>query len=380
MRTMHPVLVLGSYRMDQEWLPPDEFEERLRAVRAVMASRGWAGLIVHGNSEESALLTYLTNFYPRLRWTLALIPAAGEPRLLVAGAIRDLPAAAMLTWVKSVGWYGAIDQALPEWIAGLAAPTKGARPRLGVVGTAAMRPAVFGKVMLLCRAIAEVDEADEALMPLLVRKRPREQQMIREACRILEATVAAMESAVGRGAPTTTVAIEGEARARKLQAQDVRVLFSLDGGATLQPFEVLSDTRSIPFHGYVAVRYLGYWADTFLTIGAERTPVQMAAEDVLDAVISAAVPGATGRDLAEVAAPLITPFAPHPVTENCFGHAIGLALEDGRRLSSSSATVIEEGEFYSLRVGLTAADGSHAMFSAIIGPASVCTEILWHSH
>ena len=72
---MHPVLVLGSYRWDQEWLPLDEFEERLRAVRGVMATKGWDGLIVHGNSEDSTLLTYLTNFYPRLRWTLAGISA-----------------------------------------------------------------------------------------------------------------------------------------------------------------------------------------------------------------------------------------------------------------------------------------------------------------
>ncbi|HEY5606944.1 MAG TPA: hypothetical protein VIM38_01255, partial [Alphaproteobacteria bacterium] len=110
MRTMHPVLVLGSYRWDQEWLPLDEFEERLRTVRGVMAAHGWDGLIVHGNSEESALLTYPTNFYPRLRWTLALVPAKGDMRLLVAGATRDLPAAAVLTWVKDVGWYGNADK------------------------------------------------------------------------------------------------------------------------------------------------------------------------------------------------------------------------------------------------------------------------------
>ena len=347
---MHPVLVLGSYRWDQEWLPLDEFEERLRAMRAVMAARDWTGLIVHGNSEESALLTYLTNFYPRLRWTLALVPAKGDIRLLVAGATRDLPAAAMLTWVKDVGWYGNADKVLPEWIASL-----GPKPRVALAGIGSMRPAVYDKVTAHCQP----EEADAALLPLLRKKRPRERQMLRQSAKILSDTAAAL-------AKDGLIAAERCARAG--QAQDVRVLFSLDGGKTLKPFETPTDLTNPLSAAYVAVRYLGYWSEAFVTLGA-GTPEKTAANAALGAMLDAAKPGATGRDLARAAASHLGRHAPHPMLGTSVGHGIGLSLDEEPSLRADSDAALEEGGVYALHVGIT---GGFA--SAIIAPGN---EILW---
>jgi len=346
---MHPVLVLGSYRWDQEWLPLDEFEERLRAVRGVMAAKGWDGLIVHGNSEDSALLTYLTNFYPRLRWTLALIPAKGDIRLLVAGATRDLPAAAMLTWVKDVGWYGNADKVLPEWIASL-----GATPKLALAGIGAIRPAVHDKVTAHCKP----EDADDALLPLLRRKRPRERQMLRQSAKILSDTVVTLAK---------DGLIAAERRARAGQAQDVRILFSLDGGKTLKPFEAPSDLETPPSAAYVAVRYLGYWSEAFVTL--EDTPAKKAAAAALAAMLDVAKSGVTGRDLARAAAPHMKGHTPHPMIGARVGHGIGLSLDEAPVLSADSDATLEDGGAYSLQVGIV---GGFA--SAMIMPNN---EILW---
>ena len=350
MQTMHPVLVLGSYRWDQERLPLDEFEERLRAVRGVMAAQGWAGLIVHGNSEESALLTYLTNFYPRLRWTLALVPAAGEIRLLVAGAPRDLPAAAMLTWVKDVGWYGDADSVLPEWIAGL-----GPGARVALAGIDTIRPAVHATVTAHCEPVP----ADEALVPLMRRKRPRELWMLRQSATILSETVATLKRDGVAAA---------ERRARGLEAQDLRILFSLDGGRTLKPFESTGDLDAKPSAAYVAVRYLGYWSEGFVTLD-EAAPARAAAVAALAAMIEAAKPGATGRDLARAAEPYLNGQAPHPILGTCLGHGIGLALDEAPRIDPDSDQAIEAGGCYSLHVGL---EGGFA--SAMVAAGG---DVLW---
>jgi len=84
MNSMHPVVVLGSYRWDEELLPVDEFGERLKVLRALMRERGWQGVVAHGDAPDSAFVTWLTHFFPRMRWALALVGLQGEPELLFA--------------------------------------------------------------------------------------------------------------------------------------------------------------------------------------------------------------------------------------------------------------------------------------------------------
>ena len=116
MQTMHPVVVLGSYMLDGERLPPDEFETRLGAVQAVMDAQGWAGLIAHGNAEDSALVTYATNYAPRTRQALALVPGAGAPRLLVWTTPRDLPDHAALACTPDVRIIGDVAASIGAWL------------------------------------------------------------------------------------------------------------------------------------------------------------------------------------------------------------------------------------------------------------------------
>ena len=82
MRTMQPVTVFGSYMLDEEQIPPDEFELRVTAAQEVMKAHNWAGLIAHGDAEDNAFVTYSTNYSPRNRTALALVGRTGVPRLI----------------------------------------------------------------------------------------------------------------------------------------------------------------------------------------------------------------------------------------------------------------------------------------------------------
>jgi len=203
---------------------------------------------------------------------------------------------------------------------------------------------VYGKVIAYCRPD---EDADGALLPLLRKKRPRERQMLRRSAKILSEAVAALKA---------DGVIAAERRARASQAQDFRILF---GDQTLKPFETPDDLKARPTQAYVAVRYLGYWTEAFVTLG-DNAPAQAA----LDAMIEVAKPGATGRDLARAAG-----AAPHPMLGNRIGHGIGLSLDEAPVLAADSDAALEDGGVYALHVGV-----GGAFASAVIAPGN---EILW---
>src|SRR5690606_23832898 len=111
-------------------------------------------------------------------------------------------------------------------------------------------------------SLAEIDHADERIDSLLLReKRPREAGMMQQACEIVGWSFDAAEQ-VYRGAGTATeAAIAAERTARLAAVHDVRLMVSLDGGHTLQPFIHMRAERPDTLVLYLAVRYTGYWAE-----------------------------------------------------------------------------------------------------------------------
>jgi hypothetical protein len=64
-------------------LPIEEYLARLEATRRAMAARGLDLLIVYADREHSATLAFLTGVDPRFEEALLLLPASGNPRLLL---------------------------------------------------------------------------------------------------------------------------------------------------------------------------------------------------------------------------------------------------------------------------------------------------------
>src|SRR5439155_18919125 len=90
MRTVQPSIMIGSYSWDQDRLPRDEFQLRMAELNRVMDAKGLKAVLVHGDAAEHSALAYFSNFIPRLRWGMALLPREGEPRLLISMSSRDV--------------------------------------------------------------------------------------------------------------------------------------------------------------------------------------------------------------------------------------------------------------------------------------------------
>ncbi|MDB5454109.1 MAG: hypothetical protein JWO33_2687, partial [Caulobacteraceae bacterium] len=120
MRTLQPVIAPGTTEWDQALFTPAEFQARLARLQAFVAAQGWAGAVLYGDAEGASLFSWITGFFPRIRWSMALVPAVGgDLRLLLGVAPRDLNFARELTWLSDPATYDKLPAVLPGWLEGL---------------------------------------------------------------------------------------------------------------------------------------------------------------------------------------------------------------------------------------------------------------------
>ena len=208
---------------------------------------------------------------------------------------------------------------------------------------------------------------------MMRRKSPSELAAIRDACGSLNKAMKAIHQAVRVGGDVTIALLSGERAAIDSCVQDIRTLYSPDGGRTLRPFEALDHRHSDPLQIYVAVRKFNYWAEGFACVSNESQPAASLAALLLDNALSAIKPGVPLAQLSKILA-VGTPYRVHPVTQGALVSPIGLSLEtprDRRRF--------EPGEVYSVRAGLTDGAEQHAILSAMIAVRDDGNEVLWRS-
>ncbi len=375
MQTMHPSIMLGSYVWAQDRLPQDEFVLRLDELRAAMDRRDWAAILVYGDAREHAALAYFSNFIPRMRWGMALLPRTGDARLLCSMSTRDLPAMRTMTSIADVmsGWEW--DKGFSPWFQRF----DSAQPvAIGIVGFDLMAPAMYESVR---RSLGErfvLQRADD--IAASGRKRPRELTMMRASCKVLQAAATAFVESWRSKPEPETAALDAERAARSLAAQDVRTLISLDGGRTLVPYQGRFEARTEPLVGYIAVKVAGYWADTFATapeLGA--TPVSRHAEATLDTLIAKVKPGTSTAALYTAAVESLRPFALHPALGASVGHGIGLSLNEKPEFRAGRDSALPEDGVYSLQVGIADAREGHVLTSAIVRNSARGPEVLTRS-
>ena len=98
----HSVLKRGCSTWDRERVPQAEFQARLDAVRKEIARRDLDALVIYGDNYSFGDLCYLTNYFPKVRGGIALVPREGPLSLLLNIGSRDVPFAKTLTWVDDV--------------------------------------------------------------------------------------------------------------------------------------------------------------------------------------------------------------------------------------------------------------------------------------
>jgi len=366
MLAMNSTLLVGPSDWDADRMPKAEFVARAGAFWRDNPPA--SGAIVYGDRVNHAELAYLTNFTPKLEAALALIPRDGAPQLLVGGGVNMLPAARPLTFVEDLRPLRNVGSTVAKW----SHEQEGGAPVL--LGGGFMPYALHQDIAAALSG--EMDDRTAELRRLMGRKSARELAAQRETCAALDAAVAAMRAAQDSGAGVTAAVLAGEQAANRRGAQDIRTLFSLDGGRTLRPFEALVERAIDPLQVYVAVRQLGYWAEGFAVLAASSQPCAERAGNVLRGAVARMQAGERCGEIAGGIAQAGHP--PHPVTARLAGNAIGLAIEEHPLIAPGCEARIEPGGVYGLRVGLSDERG-HAIVSAMVAVHEQGNEALWSS-
>ncbi|MCC6473042.1 MAG: M24 family metallopeptidase [Burkholderiales bacterium] len=370
MQTMHSTLLIGAYDWEPAKLPEEEYRERIAAFWEALPDRSCAGVAVYGDRRNNAQLAYLSNMIPKLRDGLALVPRRGEPKVLVSGGPNAMVPAVRQTWMP-VEPLGEAAKEIDAWRQTLGGP-------VALAGFDSVRMATHEALAGIAGDGRLSAEAHAVLRAAMRNKRPRERAAMREACGMLRAAVAALAASQSGGprAGVTEAMARAEGAALRLGAQEVRTLFSTDGGRTLRPFFTPIDRPVEPLQVYVAVRHLGYWAEGFVHLAASPGAVAHKAGAALQEGIALVRPGAACRDIAAAMRRALAPLHEHPVTAGSFGNAIGLDLEEAPRIAGDSTAELQPGGVYTLRAG--ACDGAqHAIVSAMVAPGEGGCDVLW---
>jgi len=366
MLTVHPSIILGSYVWDEERLPRDEFDARNAVIRDAIAANGWSGMLVYGDAKEHAALAWFTNFIPRMRWAMALFPANGQPVLLASMSSRDIPAMKTMTWIGDVksGWeWKWFDQ----WRAALSDGP------VGTIGLADATPLLWKQITGSLGSALPLVAADDVAAKARAMQRPREISVIREAAQITRRARQAFQDAWASGADIETCALVAERTARDNAAQDVRTLVSRDNGRTFQPFAPGLSTRSEKGLGYIAVKYLGYWADTYVQVG--KGTLDKTVEDQLDALLKAA---SAGKPLGEIAGAVraSSDAAAHAVLSGHFGRRIGSSLNEGGEIRAGVSAPFATDTVYSLHAGLCDSNGGSVASALVLADRNGKLEVI----
>jgi hypothetical protein len=340
---MHPTLLIGPADRDAARFPGEEFAARIAALWEV-CEHDVAGAIVFGSSRHHAELAWLTHFTPKLEPGLALIGRDGRPRLFVGGGVNMLDAARPLTFIDELLPLSGAVKAIGDWRRELAGA------RLVLIGGDAMP---FGLRCDIAAALgADAIDITPRLVPLMGRNSARELIAIQEACATLDTAFVALGTAWRSGATVTDAVLAAEQAANRCGAQDVRTLFSLDGGHTLVPFTVPHARWIDPLQVYVAVRQQGYWVDGFQLFCNSPNAVLAAAGAAL---LACTLPLPIGRSRGELAASLAAACASggrcvHPVVAGELVKPVGLALEVAP--TENPDDILVRNSVYSARAGI----------------------------
>jgi hypothetical protein len=336
MLTPHPTLLIGPSDWDAERMPRAEFARRIDALWAHAPEAERA--VIYGNSRHHAELAYFTNLIPKLGPAVALLSRTGEHRMFVGDAANMLGAARPLTWIEDVA--SMKDAA--------AAITAGGTQRSLMVGADYM-PMTLRRT--ITEAVGDGSDATAQVWSQMRRKSRYELDAIDAAVKATGTARKAMRQALMSGGGVTDVILAGERAANAAGAQDVRTLFSLDGGRTLRPFDMPIMQQVDPLLAYLAIRRFNYWAECFplFTKRRESTRLYEKAWDAMLSAGSAIKAGVATHEIVKLIATAIEPYPGHPVVGRASAQRMGLALDTSAHDDIGAA--FEEGEVYSLRVG-----------------------------
>jgi Xaa-Pro aminopeptidase len=358
----HSVLKRGCSTWNpQEW-PQQEFQARVEAVRQAMAQQGLNALVIYGDNYSFADLCYLTNYFPKVRGGIAVVPHDGALSMLLNIGSRDVPFAKTLTWVEdvfasnNVGADGA--RLLKEH--GFA------KARIGVSDSGHGFPLPQWEEMRKALPDVTWQNCDFMLSPLRLIKTARELGAMRAAGRLLKELCDGARAFIRTGRKEYEVVADIDRLARDKGVEDIRILA---GDIRLNP-PSFKQSRNVGDHWavYLAVQHERYWVEagrTFVLSGDAR--MQRAyekARDVVGRMAAELQPGGAVAAIAKTARGALGEFYE---TASGYGLGNGIGLDqweapflnedDARQVGASSmgASTLQENMTMALRVTLKSA-------------------------
>jgi Xaa-Pro aminopeptidase len=353
----HSVLKRGCSTWDPQLVPQAEFQARLDAVRNEMAQRDLDALVIYGDNYSFADLCYLTNYFPKVRGGIAVVPRNGAISLLLNIGSRDVPFAKTLTWIEDVrasnqvGADGA--QLLKE---------KGfEKARLGLVDSGQGFPLPQLEEMKSALPQVTWQNLHSLLQPIRLRKTARELAAMGEAGRLLREICQDAAAVIKPGRKEYEIVADIDRLARDKGAEDIRILA---GEKRLNP-PSFKQAASIGSHWavYFAVQHERYWAEAGRTYYlANDMKVQSAygkAQEIVAAMAQQLKPNGAVATIDETARKALGEFY---ATASVYGIANGIGLNqweapflsegDAREVGASfvGATTLNEDMTLALRV------------------------------
>jgi Xaa-Pro aminopeptidase len=333
----HSVLKRGCSTWDPEELPQSEFHARLDLLRREMTRQSLDALVVYGDNYSFGDLCYLTNYFPKVRGGIAVVPRDGEISLLLNIGSRDVPFAKTLTWVGDVrasNQVGADGAKLVK--------EKGfEKATIGLADSGHGFPLPQLEDLKNALPQATWRACDEMIQPLRLGKTARELSAMRAAGRVLNDICAGAADFIRAGRIEYEVIADIDRLARDRGAEDIRILA---GSARLNP-PSFKQAATIDGHWvvYLAVQHERYWVEagrTFLL--SADTRLQNAygkAQEAVGQMAGQIKPGGAVAAIDETARRALGEFYAGASVYG-LGNGIGLNQWEGPFLNESDANQI----------------------------------------
>jgi Xaa-Pro aminopeptidase len=236
-------------------MPQEEYQGRLERVRRQMAEKGLDALVIYGDNYSYADLCYLTNYFPKVRGGIGIIPRNGPISLLLNIGSRDVPFAKSLTWVDDVRASGQVARDGAE-----ALKEKGlAQATVGLVDSGKGFP--LPQLEELKESLPKVQwqPSHSILQQMRLQKSARELTALREAGRVLNEIYRGAQEFIKAGRKEYEIVADIDRLARDMGVEDIRILA---GEKRLQP-PSFKMTTSVGNHWavYLAIQHERYWAE-----------------------------------------------------------------------------------------------------------------------
>ncbi|MFH1953846.1 MAG: M24 family metallopeptidase [Pseudomonadota bacterium] len=354
MESMRTTLRRGRNVWNRVNMPEGEFRQRVEKIRSEMKKEDIDVLLVYGDAWiDYSDPCYITNYYPGMVGSIALVPRKGEVGLIFWGSARGIEYTQDITWIKEIKPASNVASTCVDYLkqAGLFPST------LGLAGFKQLMP--YQQLQSFYTAIngCKTVDAGHFIRDMRMVKSSRERDQIHRAALILTGVFEALDRRAPEDMNELTLDAALDREARLGGAEDVRQLYALpqETDWTFRPVEDRQMASGDTIIIYLAAEFERYWAEIIRTFKVETSGLMEVRSEKLDdiyrRVTKLLTPGkATSKFYGEVEKEVRKSGAFIP--EYGLGEGIGLSVSEPPLVCREDTNNFREGMCLTLRLAM----------------------------